>query len=140
MPIAHAYLADADLAVNVWTGVVTFDDWIAHARRQLADPFWAPGRLRLTDTLSADLSHLDAEDVDKLSAFYAEQGLRAPDACLAIVAAAGWELAGRAHVGLEPLGVNTMLFTNVADACMWLGVDVGTVSNVVNELREHAGA
>jgi len=51
------------------------------------------------------------------------------------VAHRGWKLAGRDEAGLDPLGVTTMVFTSVGDACQWLGVDHERAIAKIHELR-----
>ncbi len=137
MGIASAYIAPLDLTVNVWDGLVTIDDWLELARKQTSDPHFSPGHRRITDALSADpASRLTVADADRVAQYYAEHGLPFAPTKLAIVAARGWRVAGRTKGSLGPLGVTTMVFLTVREACIWLGIDdYVPVADKIAELR-----
>lgn len=55
---------------------------------------------------------------------------------LAIVAARVWQVAGRTNRALAPVGVTTMVFLTVREACIWLGIDDHRlVADKITELR-----
>ena len=136
MGIAQRYVEAAELIVTVWDGSIVAEDWIESSRAQATDPNWSPSRKRLTDVSSADTSGLVAADVQAVTGLYRDAHTAMSGLRLAIVASAAWELARETERLFDPLGVNTIVFTQVPTACTWLGVDSALVLPVIVELRE----
>jgi hypothetical protein len=136
MAIAHRYIESAELIVTVWDGHIAADEWAAVARRQVAEPEWALGRLRLTDARTADTSDLTQSDIDGVSAIYRAADADLAGVTLAIVATDGWSTAEEAEQGLKEFGVATIVFNTVDTACLWLGADADLVKATIRDLRE----
>lgn len=135
MAIGHRYVEAVDLLITVWDGVITRADWAEVARRQVADPGWAPGYRRLTDATSADVSALTNDDVEAVASIYRATGAEMRGVKLAIVAYEGFELAQRSERDFHELGVTTFVFLDLSTACTWLGVPTDVAFEVVAALR-----
>jgi hypothetical protein len=131
------YRIDDGVAVVLWAGLVTADEWLAHVRHMVADPAWPPARgLHLSDLRSA---RIDASiDHAALSAGAALFGAhdKIGDIRAAIVAGESFanarlfeDLIARQH-GMA------FAFNSLRPACDWLGVDPAAVEASLELLRK----
>jgi hypothetical protein len=140
MGITTIYLEADDLMISVWHGVVSGAEWEQMVRRNLADdPLWPRGRRHLADLTTFDPAELTIEDVDTVAAIGREHIENFAGRRQAIVATLGWDLA-RNYERRALDGATTIVFTNVRDACAWLGIDPVRAGKIVAELRAEARA
>jgi hypothetical protein len=133
--IAHRYIESEDLIVTVWHGPITWDEWEAVARRQVAHPASAAGRRRLTDARSADTSALTPEHAEAISEMYAATGLEVAGTQLAIVADDMSALAENVRRSLTALRVTVFIFNRLEVACAWLDAETDIVDEAISDLR-----
>jgi hypothetical protein len=136
MGIAYVCKPDRKLALVVWDGVVTWDDWWQHLPRMLSDPDFAAMEIQLTDLRYAAISPTISKDqiqtmVDLLRAQREHLSLRK----VAIVAGDQWEKPKLAALGFESVSVAAIVFNELTASCQWLGVDAAAVAADIEELR-----
>ena len=136
MGIAYRYLDHEDLVITVGDAVVTRDELVAFAERQVADPMWPFGARRLADLTTVE-SDLSPDDVEAAAAVYAASNPTMRGVQHALIASRRWDLARVFESHLDDLGSTAIVFNTLDTACTWLGVDVDSTRSVVNELREH---
>ena len=139
MSISYAYVEDEDLLVTVWDGVVTFDECAAAAREHASDEGWRRGRLRLTDTSTADAAAFVAADFNEIVKTHAANDVERWDRKLAIVAPHALEIARSAERHIRRLGVDVFVCDSVYSACVWLGVDNNIARRTIESLRSSTG-
>ncbi len=144
MGIVYRIDQDRGLAVVVWDGRVTADEFLAHTRRLLADTEWPPREGRhLADLRSAILdrsavSYAVEDAVDLIGTHPKVEGLR-----VAIVAGDAFVQAAvdafietgvfeRLIPGHRPL---MLVFDSLNPACEWLGVDASNVGRSLQSLK-----
>jgi hypothetical protein len=134
MGIMRRDLAGLGLAISVGDGQVSRDEMFGFVRAQVSDPDWPSRPRRLADltTVSSDLTAVDAEGAAELYRF-AHVDLRG--ARQAIVASRQWDLAAEFERQHAATGVTTIACNSLETACVWLGVDLGTVRAAVRDLR-----
>jgi hypothetical protein len=134
MSIVYRIEEERGVALVLWGGVVTADEWLTHVRRLVADPKWPPA-LHISDLRSA---HLDPsideaaiqEGADLFGRHEKFAGLRA-----AIVAGDAFQKARvfedmvAHHWGL------VFTFNSLDPACRWLGIDPENAEQALESLR-----
>ena len=136
MGIAYRVDVASGLIVAVVDGVVTADDFYDCARRQGDDPDWHRATRSLTDAASAVTRSVPNETLDSLAAMYAQMRTDDQSLMAAIVAGQDFEQVSRYGEIRTGLGARTIAFNSIATACTWLGVDLGTTSATIAELRK----
>ena len=136
MGIAYACKPDRKLALVVWDGAVTWDDWWQHYPQMLSDPDFAPMQTQISDLRYASVSAAISNDnirtmVDLLASQREHLSLRK----IAIVAGAEWDKLKRAAGGIESVSVAAIVFNDLTAACHWLGVDAVAAAADIEELR-----
>jgi hypothetical protein len=124
------------LAVVVWDGVITLEDWRAHLHRMLSDPEYAPMQSQLTDlrfsSISGKISDIKIQDmINSMAALRRNISLKK----LAMVAGSEWNKPRLAALALKPFFVNSIVFNDLSTACVWLGVDAAEVGRDIQDLR-----
>ena len=144
MSIVYRIDQERGLAVVLWDGRVTADEFLAHARRLLADAEWPPPEGRhLTDLRSAivDASIDDAvlkEAADLFGTHPKIAGLRV--AIVAVDAFVQAAVDAFVETGVferliprhRPL---MFVFDSLNPACEWLGVDANDVGRSLQSLK-----
>ena len=136
MGIAYSCRQDSKLAIVVWDGHVTWDQWNEHLQRMLIDPDYAPLQLQITDLRYSTTDPSISNDpiqamVDLVSSHREKLSLRK----VAIVAGDDWKKPKLAEVGLQSIAISPIVFDDMANACLWLGVDLVEVNEVIRKIR-----
>lgn len=135
MPISYAYVEEEDLLVTVWDGAVTFDECAAAALAHADDEGWRRGRLRITDTTTADPAAFVAADFGEIIKIHAANDAERWDRKLAIIAPHAKEIARTAERQIRRLGVDVFVCDSLYSACVWLGVENNTARRTIESLR-----
>ena len=125
------------ITVTVWDGVVTPEEWRELVRRQDSDADWptGPGFLGVLST-ARGLSAFNDSVVEEMRAVYRRRAKQLPRIRSAVVSGRGFGAGPQLEADVEDTsGVRNIMFTDVATACTWLGVDVAAVQPIVDELR-----
>jgi len=120
-----------DCTIVVWDGDITADDHVQHLLRLAADPNWPPGR-HLTDlTTVGEVTLPDPQLVDALV-----EGSPMRDEIAKVIVVRPGFLGERwiQDSGASETGVPEVC-TNVAAACVYLGVDPTVIRSTLDELR-----
>jgi hypothetical protein len=135
--IARRSIESADLIVIVWDAKIDSAVWSQAVDGQVANQETASRRL--TDVRTADSSTITEADVEAMATILGNN-LDVSGVKLAIVAAAGWNVAQQFEESTRKFGITTVVFNDVATACAWLGVDVAIASSAIDGLREQLRA
>jgi hypothetical protein len=132
-----AYRSDGvtGLTVTVIDGLVTAPEFHELAQRQDADPDWHRTTRLLTDARTAVSAPITGEQVESLAALYAQMRVSDQPFRNAIVAGPDFATAERYGELRSVSGSRTIVFSDLATACTWLGADLGVVQSTITELR-----
>ena len=136
MGIAYRSDRALGLTIVVGDGVVTAEEWRVHVSRMISDPEWPPGRLGLTDLATADTSAITGDDIRGMATAFRSGDSKLSDRKGAIVA--GDTAYGNAvtfQLTMGPTGLYIVIFSNIDDACVWLGINTDDVAPTIEELR-----
>jgi hypothetical protein len=124
------------LVIAVWDGVVSLDQWREHLERMLADPQYAAAKFQLSDLRfsSVDKSFSRA-GIQRTIKFMATQPEKISGKKIAMVAGAEWEKPKYVELLLQGIAMRPIVFNDLTRACLWLGVDVVEVGNVIKQIR-----
>jgi hypothetical protein len=141
MPMAYRVIPHHQLSVTVVEGRVDADDLRALAGRQASDPVWHAATRMLTDNTRAIVDEVSADTIAEFAALYDDMRGSDPPCRDAIVAAQSFSLSRRfANERPRRAAVTTIVFSELATACMWLGVDYVEVSETVMSLRSDSNS
>ena len=128
------------LTLVVWDGVISGDEAEDHVRGLFDDPDWPPGRMHLLDATSVtSVPKLANTKLVDLAVNAAEtRRIR-----FALVQQMGFDEATYFEREASARGLSQVIvFNDIATACTWLGLEVGsiraTVADMRRELREQS--
>ena len=132
------YRSDVErgLTISVVDGLVTAEEFHAHAERQRNDPVWHTTTRLLTDARTAVTRAVGTDELSAFAALYA--GMRSGELPFrnAIVAGVDFDLAGRyGDLRTDRSGSSTIAFNDLETACTWLGIEVSVARSVIGTLR-----
>lgn len=132
-----AYVNDPALGISVTVidGRVNADEWRAHAHRQIADPDWPAGPMCLTDASRSEFSPEATAQMEEIAALYVDKADRTRRAQFAIVATKAYMDMVTFQDAADPNGARRIVFTDLASACAWLGVDLDAISALIEGVR-----
>ncbi len=133
MGIAHRAEPSIGCTFDVWDGEVSTDDVREHLVRLAGDRDWPAGRGHLTDLTTLETAPVP--DPEVLDALYEGTGL-GNDLKVAVVVPPGFppELDLRYTTLTEELVAQS--FTELGQACAYLGIDEARARVILDELRE----
>jgi hypothetical protein len=136
MGIAYRRDPESDLALAVWHGPVSCEEWSDQVRRLVAEFDGRPTRRFLTDIRAAgDVSTITDAHIGEMAQLFAS-ALRGTKAKVAVVAADLFEAAETFERESTLSGVaTTIVFNHLGTACSWLGVDADIVQRRISALR-----
>jgi hypothetical protein len=136
MSIRYICKPELKLAVVVWDGVVTWDDWHAHLRRMFTDPVYAPIQSQFTDLRFSSISPTISNDqIQMMVDLIVDMRKKISLMKLAIVAGNDWDKPKLVEIALQPLSINSIVFNDLVTACLWLGVDVVKIGRDIQNIR-----
>jgi hypothetical protein len=134
MPIAYRCDGVKGITYAVWHGLVSAQQWEANANRQFEDPEWPAGELYITDLASALIDDLEVSKIsDRMAEKYRDRITHPLKH--AIISPANFSTVDKFQESMSKRGFNYMVFTDLATACFWLGIDFKTADNTMRELR-----
>jgi hypothetical protein len=140
MSIVYRIDKEKGLAVVLWEGVVTADDFLAHVRRLCSDADWPPPqRLHLSHLgfTSLDAS-MDAAIIEKAAHLYGNHLQTGVNLKVAIVASEAFKKAVAFERVLLRYGVSVVVFNFLENACTWLGIEAEEIERTLRQLRGQA--
>lgn len=135
MGVAYRLDAALGLTLTVFDGKITGEEWRSVARAIFADPGWPPGLLSLTDLRTADASALsdsDRAEVVAINGSHADQLAAIKNAA---IGGRNFEAAQRFERESQLSGLRLIVFDDLPNACVWLGLDANTVREMIEQLR-----
>jgi hypothetical protein len=131
-----AYRIDQGVAIVLWDGLVTGDEWLAHVRRLVADPAWPPSRsLHVSDLRSAVIDESINQAVLTEAAALLGSHPRIQQLKAAIVAGDAFAHARRFEDLIARHRGTVFAFNSLRPACDWLGIDQTLVEQSLDVLR-----
>lgn len=124
------------LVISVWDGVVSFEDWKTNVRNLMADPDFSKTRMHLTDLRfgSSDGS-VGENEIREMVDYIGRSDASAAGRKIAILGGDEFEKSRLFERLAEPLGINVIVFNELARACTWLGIDLKKTERQIEELR-----
>lgn len=133
-----AYHIDPALGVTFskWEGLITADDFLAHAQRILADPAWPPRKgHHLTDLRFGRLDDsLDEAALQNMARMYGNHP-QINSVKMAIVASEEFSKAAIFEHTLLQYRPSVIVFNSLDTACAWLGIETGVAENIFAKLK-----
>ena len=136
MGIAYSCDKDKGISYEVWEGLITGSDWVAHIRRQVADREWPAGDKSVTDVqmVSSD-SSIEKADLEQVMAIYRAQPAKLAQGRAAVVASQEFRSSQLFQIFTSRHGFRLIVFNDLNLACKWLGIDTKDAERSVNLLR-----
>jgi len=136
MGIAYSCDKDKGVSYEVWAGVVTGSDWVEHVRRQVADREWPAGDRSLTDLqLVSRNSSIGKAEMEQVVAIYRAQPKKLAAGKAAVVAGKDFRLSPLFRIFTSRHGFRLIVFSDMATACKWLGLDPKEAERSIVRLR-----
>jgi hypothetical protein len=136
MGIAYGCKPKLKLALVVWDGLITWDEWRQHLQRMLVDREYAPMQSQITDlrysTISPSISN---KEIQAMIDMVADQRENLSLTRVAIVAGDEWIKPKLAEVGLQSLSITPIIFSDLSVACQWLGLQEAEISKDLQQIR-----
>ena len=136
MGIAYGCKPNLKLALVVWDGLITWDEWRQHLQRMLVDPDYAPMQSQITDlrysTISPSISN---KEIQAMIDMVADQRENLSLKRVAIVAGDEWSKPKQTEVGLRSLSITPIVFNDLTLACEWLGLQEVEISKDLQQIR-----
>ena len=141
MAIGYAYDDNLRLALIVWVGEVTAEDWRAQASRGVVDPMVAAAPRVLADVQLASLHNsVDEEVIGEIADLWGASGVFSGKPLAVVAAGAGFSDAKLFEKAMAEHGSRLIVFNDFDAACVWLGVEPGPVRrHVAQMVAELAG-
>jgi hypothetical protein len=136
MRIDYICKPNLKLAIAVWDGSVTWDNWQAHLHRMFSDPAYAPMQIQITDLRFSSINPtISNDEIQAMRNLLADQRERISLNKVAIVAGDDWSKPKLAEFALQTISVNSIVFNDLNTACLWLGVNVVEVGQDIEQIR-----
>ena len=132
-----AYDFRNNLALEVWDGTVTLDEWLDLVRKQVDDPEWPARRgMGLTD-LRYGLPDpaIGGAEIRQVAALYGAHREKIVRARVALVSGEAFRKSRLFGHFMANYGLTVIVFDDLDTACRWLGVDAGEVQHSIEGLR-----
>jgi hypothetical protein len=136
MGIVYGCNPNLKLALVVWDGLVTWDDWRQHLQRMLVDLDYAPMQSQITDLRSSTISpSITNNEIQAMVGMVADRRENLSLQRVAIVAGDEWSKPKLAEVGLQSLSITPIVFSDLSVACQWLGIQEVEISLDLKQIR-----
>lgn len=138
MGVAYDFTNELGVALQVWVGKITLEEWSAHVRRQLADPAYPPpGKRSLADLRFARLDPaVGSPEIQQIVALYVQYRSKVTGMRMAIVTGEDFERVRVFERLIAPLRADVIVFNNFSTACLWLPVERNAAEALAVRLRE----
>src|SRR5205085_6519275 len=121
MSIGYVAVPRKGLVVSVWDGKVTFEDWMANVRNIMADPDFTKTRMHLTDLRNGISDESIGEnEIRQMIDYLGRSDKAVAGRKLAVLGGNEFEKSRLYERLAEPLGLNVIVFNDLARACTWL--------------------
>lgn len=135
MGIGYICKSNLKLAVVVWDGIVAWDDWQKHLQRMFTDPAYAPMKIQITDLHYVSISTtISKEQIQVMTDMLTRQRESLSLEKIAIIAGDEWDKSQLVQIALRDISVNSIVFNELATACLWLGVNASEVEQDIKQV------
>jgi hypothetical protein len=136
MPNRYATFDGGMTVFELWTGQVTHEELVAHAREQFQDSRIRPGAMVLADARSASFA-TDPGQVQEFTDVYGlPENINRTSKCALVVAYDVWERAQLFAEQAKKYGVAVIVFNSLDVACTWLAIDLRRAEEGLRRLAE----
>ena len=135
VPIASRYDPGMGVIIEVYDGDVAFDEWHDHIAAMLDDPVLGETTRSLVDMSSARLEPLTDEQNEEMHSLFEARSMSLTGRKMAIIAGQSGTERDVEQRAVERLKGRAIVFSSVATACIWLGVEEKAVTTAVDNLR-----
>jgi len=132
MPIVYRALRSLGCTISIWDGEIDERTARDHVLRLAQDSEWPPGPLHLTDLRT--VRHATLPDAGLLDLLYEGTDLT-EDIRVAVIVDPGQLSSPALHFMAGTIELHALTFEDVASACAYLDLDVGSVETVLARLR-----
>lgn len=140
MPIDYVVAMDGALVVEVWHGDITVDELYGHRKEQAADRLIVDGARILADIRRASFEGITENHMAAFAETYRATEATPRARTLAFVATDGFSMARTYEKASRTFLRNVVVFTSLATACKWLGIDVAIAANAIEAFRPESGS
>ncbi len=136
MTITYQIDQGLGMTFSKWEGLITADEFLAHAQRLLSDPAWPPrGGLHLTDLRFGRLhDSLDTATIEKMARMYGKHPMIV-SVKMAIVASEEFTKASVFEHILLQYRPSVIVFNSLDTACTWLGIDTCATEKILANMK-----
>ena len=135
MSVDSACLKDEHVAISLWQGEVTHEQWIRNVARVLADPDLPTTSMHLVDLRSVDATTIGEPEIKDVVGFLQSQGERIKGRRIAIVATSEFNKSILFQRLMGHQFLNTIVFNELQTACTWLNLDAKRMERAIEDLR-----
>ena len=136
MPNRYATFDGGLTVFELWTGLVTHEELVAHAREQFRDVRIRPGAIVLADARSASFA-TDSAHVQEFTDIYGRaENTNRSSKCALVVSFDVWDRAQLFAEQAKKYGVAVIVFNSLDVACAWLAIDLGQAEASLHRLAE----
>jgi len=136
MSIGYICKPNERIAIIVWDGLVTLDQWRNHVDKMFADPAYVSLKLQLSDLRFSifDGSITDEKIREVVDHIGTRQKMFSLSK-LAMVAGTDWAKTKLAESLIQMLSITPIVFADLHTACRWLGLDVVNIGRDIQQIR-----
>ena len=136
MPNRYATFDGGMTVFELWTGRVTHEELVAHAREQFGDSRIRPGAIVLADARSATFATDPAQVQEFTDVYGLAENINRTSKCAVVVAYDVWERAQLFAEQAKKYGVAVIAFNSLDVACTWLAIDLRRAEECLQRLAE----
>src|SRR5271157_271290 len=134
MGIGYICKSNLKLAVVVWDGIVACDDWQKHLQRMFSDPAYASMQIQITDLHYVSSSPtISREQIQVMTDMFTRQRESLSLEKVALIAGDEWDKSQLVQIALRDISVNSIVFNELATACLWLGVKLSEAEQDIKQ-------
>lgn len=136
MSIGYICKPNVSLAICVWDGVVTWDDWQKNMLRLFNDPDYFSIQQQIVDLRFSSIdSSITVQKLRQMSDFMVSHRQDFSLRKLALVAGEEWAKLKDFESAVKTASVDAIVFNDVLTACRWLGADAADVEATIGQIR-----
>jgi len=136
VPIEYVVLNQGAVVLELWSGIVSHDELLAHGQQHLSDSSIARGASVLADATRTSFETTQEEIHELTDLYWRHRDKLRVGKCAILVNAAAYDRARLYERQAIGLGVRAILFNTVGIACTWLGVDLPRVLEELKKLQD----
>ena len=136
MSIIYRIDKEQGITFALWHGLVTADEFLAHARKLLSDADWPPHKaLHLSDIQTASIdASIDEATLETVANLYGQHP-KIAKLTAAVVAGESFEKAVVFQNFIMRYRPSVIVFNTLNTACLWLGIYVDETERTLQSMR-----